>query len=92
MQLAERLEDRALGGEVEVSVLREQALEHQLVRGGAAQSDVGVAMAHDLVVRAIVLRGEARVSERRQRIGCDGDGVALADDDERSHDGNEAGI
>ena len=40
VQLAEGLEDRRLGREVEVAVLGEQALEHELVRGAAAQADV----------------------------------------------------
>ena len=71
--------------------MAQQALEHELVRGRAAQADVGVAVTHDLVVRAVVLGRQARVAERRQRIGGDGDGVALADDDECGHDGMRSG-
>ena len=37
------------------SCLREQALEHELVRGAAAQADVGVAVVDDLVGRAVEL-------------------------------------
>ena len=58
MQLAERLEDRRLVREVEVALLGEQALEDELVRRRSAQADVGVAVVDDLVVRAVVLRGQ----------------------------------
>ena len=66
-------------------VLCEKAFEHQLVRGRAAQTDVRVLVADDLVVRAIVHSGKARVAERRERIGGDRRGVALADDDDCGH-------
>ena len=40
VQLAERFEDRGFGGEIEIPVLGQQALENELVRGAAAQADV----------------------------------------------------
>src|SRR5205823_12924861 len=87
MQLAKRLEDRRLVREVEIAVLGEQALEHELVRGRSAQADIRVAIANDLVVRAIVFGGEPRVAERRQRISSDRNGIALADNDESGQRG-----
>ena len=92
MQLAERLEDRELVGEVEVLVPAQQALEHELVRGGAAQADVRAAVVDDLVVRAVVLGGEPRVAERGERVGGDDDFVALADDNECGHGASECGL
>ncbi len=90
MQLAERLEDRRLVREIEVALLREEAREHELVRGRPAQADVGIAIADDLVVRAVVVGGEPRIAECGQRVGGDGNGVALADDDDGGH-GRERG-
>src|SRR5262249_23745998 len=89
MQLAERLEDRGLAAEVEFLVLREQALEHELMRSAAAQTDVGVPVFDDLVVDAVELRGQPRIAERGERIGGDGDFVVLADDDESGHGGRK---
>ena len=56
MQLAEGLENRGLAAEIEFLVLRQQALEDELVRCAAAEPHVSVAVAHDLVVDAIELR------------------------------------
>ena len=66
-------------------VLREQALEHQLVGRRSAQAYVGVAVVDDLVVGLVVDRGKSGVAERGQRIAGDGNLVALADDDECGH-------
>ena len=85
MQLAERLEDRELVGEVEGLLPAEQALEHKLMRGRAAQADVRAAVLHDLVVGAVVLRREARIAERRERVCGDDDIVVFTDDDECGH-------
>src|SRR6266542_125325 len=85
MQLAEGLEDSALAVKIELVVLGEQALEHELVRGAAAKTDVGVLVTDDLLRRPVVLRREPRVAERRQRIGGDGDFIVLANGDESGH-------
>ena len=81
MEFAEGFENRALGREIEVFVLGEKALEHELMRGAAAQANIGPLMVDDLVVRAVELGRKPRISEGRQRIGGDGDFVVLADDD-----------
>ena len=75
----------ALFGEIEIAVLREQALEDELVRGAAAQPDVGALVMDDLVGAPVELRGQPRVAERGQRIGGDGDFVVLANGNERGH-------
>ena len=85
MEHAKRLENSGPVAEIEIVVLREKAFEHELVRSRAAQADIRVLIADDLVVRAIVHGGEARVAERRERIGGDRGGVALADDDNGGH-------
>ena len=64
MQLAEGLEDRRLVGEVEVGVLREQALEDELVRGAAAQADVAAVVVEDLLGRLVELRRTAACRRR----------------------------
>jgi len=86
VQLAKRLEDRGLVGEVEIAVLGEQALEHELVRGAAAKPDVVPLVMDDLFEASIVLRSETCVAERGQRIGGDGDFVVLADRNESGHE------
>ena len=66
-------------------MLREQALEDELMRGAAAKPDVGALVLDDLVGRPVELGGQAGVAERGQRIGGDGDFVVLANGNERGH-------
>src|ERR1700681_3348803 len=85
MKLAKGFEDGALGGEIEILVLGEQALEHKLMRSAAAQADIGALVMHDLVVGTVEFRRHPCVSERGQRIGGDSNFIVLADDDESCH-------
>ena len=85
MQHPKRFEDTGARAEVEALVLREQTLEDELVRSGSAQADIGVLVADDLVVSAVVNGRKARFAERRQRISGNRRGIALADDDDGGH-------
>src|SRR5207237_3857087 len=80
-----RLEDSGAMAEVEIVVLGEKAFEDELMRRRSAKTDVRVLVANDLVIGTIVNGGEPRVAERRQRIGGDRRGIALADDDDGCH-------
>ena len=71
MDLAEGFEDLGAVAELQLLHLGENVLQHQVVRRTAAHGDPRAVKAQDLVVRALVRVGQARVSEGGERVRAD---------------------